>query len=67
VDKIAPDIMDFLTPAEITKQRFAIQIGKEPAEILPLIIAKKSPFMQFDSFMLGFHSNLMQELENKLS
>jgi 5'-deoxynucleotidase YfbR-like HD superfamily hydrolase len=66
VDKIAPDLIDFITHENITIERFRILLRKSPEEIIPLIRAKKSPFMEWDSFMKAFHNKLMSKLENKL-
>jgi 5'-deoxynucleotidase YfbR-like HD superfamily hydrolase len=66
IDKIAPDLIDFMTDKEVTINRFRILLNKSPEEILPLIRAKKTPFMEWSPFMKDFHFELMSLLEKKL-
>lgn len=67
IDKITPDIFDYVTPPEIARKRFKILLGKEPQEIVPLIVKHKRPYMEWNPFMTEFHDFLMQRLAEKLS
>lgn len=67
IDKINPDIIDLLTPAEITISRYKHYVGVEPDEIIDLIIKFKRPYMLWNPFMTEFHKLLMSKLEEKLS
>ncbi|MBP9686836.1 MAG: HD domain-containing protein [Candidatus Doudnabacteria bacterium] len=66
IDKITPDVFDYLTPPEATKARFKILLEKEPEEIVPLIVKHKRPYMEWNPFMTEFHDYLMQQLRQKL-
>ncbi len=66
VDKIAPDFMDLITPADITVKRFKQLVKIEAAEIMPLIRKHKTPYMEWNNFLCDFHKVLMQRLESKL-
>lgn len=66
VDKITPDIYDYLTPAEITIWRFKHFVGIEPEEIIPLIELKKRPYMLWNPFMTEFHTLLLGKLADKI-
>lgn len=67
IDKINPDIIDYLTPADITLGRFKhfVNIDK-PNEIIGLIRAKKHPYMLWNPFMVEFHNLLLDKLADKL-
>lgn len=67
VDKITPDIIDYLTPAHITKARLKHFAHFEPEEIVPKIIKFKRPYMEWDTFMTDFHIHLMDKLSEKLN
>ncbi|HEU4967179.1 MAG TPA: HD domain-containing protein [Candidatus Saccharimonadales bacterium] len=67
IDKITPDIVDFLTPADITVWRFQHFVGIGPDEIVPLIEKKKRPYMLWNPFMTEFHSLLLDRLAVKIS
>lgn len=66
IDKITPDIMDYLTPANITIWRYRHFVGIEPEEIIDMIIKHKRPYMLWNSFMTEFHIHLIDQLEHKL-
>ncbi len=66
IDKIAPDIIDYLTPADITKNRLQYFAILETSQIVPKIIELKRPYMLWNPFMEEFHSHLMKKLEVKL-
>lgn len=66
VDKITPDIIDLMTPAEITIIRYEKFIRKKPREIVPTIKEFKHPYMLWNEFMTNLHLELLDRLENKL-
>lgn len=66
IDKIAPDIFDYLTPADITIWRFQHFVGIPKSEIIELIIKHKRPYMEWNPFMTEFHVYLMEQLAAKL-
>lgn len=68
IDKIAPDILDYLTPKEATIWRYETYTGrKTPDEIIQLIKSHKRPFMLWNDFMAEFHVFLLGKLHEKLS
>lgn len=66
IDKITPDIFDYLTPAEITIKRFKHFVGIGPDEIMDLLLKHKRPYMLWNPFMTEFHKLLYKKLEAKL-
>lgn len=66
IDKITPDIMDYLTPADITIWRYRHFVGIEPEQIIPTIIQHKRPYMIWNPFMTKFHVYLIDQLRHKL-
>ena len=66
IDKIAPDILDYLTPAHITKQRLKHFAHFEPNQIVDKIVEFKRPYMLWNPFMTEFHAHLMEKLASKL-
>jgi len=66
IDKITPDIVDYLTPADITIRRYKHFVGIDPDEIVGLIEAKKRPYMLWNPFMTEFHKLLLDQLAAKL-
>jgi 5'-deoxynucleotidase YfbR-like HD superfamily hydrolase len=66
IDKIAPDILDYITPAHITKQRLKHFANFEPEEIVAKITEFKRPYMTWNTFMTELHIHLMEQLEVKL-
>jgi len=68
IDKIAPDIIDYLVPAEVTLWRFEHFNNLTTVEgIVQLVIKHKRPYMLWNPFMTEFHKLLMSALELKLS
>lgn len=67
IDKITPDIVDYLTPVDITKIRYKHFVGIDAHEIVPLIEQKKRPYMLWNSFMTEFHILLLDKLAAKLA
>ena len=66
VDKITPDIIDVMTPAEVTIKRFKHFVGKEPREIVPLIREFKHGYMVWNDYMTELHSEVLDRLDAKL-
>jgi len=66
VDKITPDIIDVMTPAEVTIKRFRHFVGIEPDEIVPMIKEFKHPFMVWNGFMTALHAEVLDRLDAKL-
>lgn len=67
IDKITPDIFDYLTPADVTIQRFKRFAGVDPEEIIPMVIRHKRPYMLWNPFMAEFHEYLLGQTEAKLN
>lgn len=66
IDKFAGDLMDYVTPAEITIHRLKHFVGVEADEIIPLIIKHKRPYMLWNPFMTELHIELINKLASKL-
>ncbi len=67
VDKVAADIIDYLTPANITKERLKHFADFEPDQIVPKIIEFKRPHMIWNPFLEEFHIHLISRLAKKLN
>ena len=67
IDKLAGDILDYVTPAEITIERFKHFVGVDADEIVPLIIKHKRPYMLWNPFLTDIHKVLIQKMRKKLS
>jgi HD domain len=67
IDKVTPDIFDYLTPAEVTIARFRHFVGMERDEIVGTIIDNKRPYMLWNPFMTEFHELLCDRLATKLT
>jgi HD domain-containing protein len=67
VDKITPDIFDYLTPADITAWRYKHFVDVEPSEVIGLLLKHKRPYMLWNPFMTEFHKLLCEGLEKKLT
>ena len=66
IDKINPDILDYLTPADITVTRYKHFLGIVPDEIVDVILKHKRPYMLWNPFMTEFHILLLDRLSKKL-
>jgi hypothetical protein len=66
IDKIAPDIIDLIVPAEISVERFKILINKNPNEIVSMIKDFKHPYMIWNNFLKNFHLEILHQLDQKL-
>jgi len=62
VDKITPDIFDYLTPVDITIRRFKHFVGTDTDKIIDLYLTYKRPYMQWNPFMNEFHTLLIDKL-----
>jgi 5'-deoxynucleotidase YfbR-like HD superfamily hydrolase len=67
IDKISADIVDYLTPGDITVARFKRLIDIEPDQIMGLFLKHKRPYMLWNPFLTEFHILLCEKLEEKLS
>lgn len=67
IDKITPDIIDYLTPAEVTIWRMKHFAEVEPEDIVDIIVKHKRPYMLWNPFMTDFHKYLIEQLRVKLS
>lgn len=67
IDKITPDIFDYLTPPDITIPRYKHFVGVDADQIIDTIIKFKRPYVEWNPFMLEFHTYLLERLSEKLS
>jgi len=67
VDKITPDIVDLMTPVEVTLRRYREQIHKEPNQIIETIKEFKHPYMIWNEFMKNLHLEILNRIEIKIS
>lgn len=67
IDKITPDILDYLTPIEITIWRYRHFVGVEPDQIIALIEKHKRPYMLWNPFMTEFHTLLLERIAAKIT
>jgi hypothetical protein len=67
IDKITPDIVDYLTPAHITIERMKHFTSVDADGIVPLIEKHKRPYMLWNPFMSEFHIRLLEKLADKLT
>ncbi|HVX48069.1 MAG TPA: HD domain-containing protein [Candidatus Saccharimonadales bacterium] len=66
VDKITPDVFDYLTPADITLWRYKHFVDTEPDNVIGMIVKHKRPYMLWNPFLTEFHIYLMDKLAHKL-
>ncbi len=66
IDKMTPDIVDLMTPPDITIERMKVFAGKEPHEIVSTIKEFKHPYMLWNPFMKDLHLELLEQLNKKL-
>lgn len=66
IDQMTPDIVDMLTPAEITVGRYKTMLGKEPHEIVPMVRDYKHPFMVWNDFLKNLHLEILGRTEEQL-
>ncbi|MFW5720282.1 MAG: HD domain-containing protein [Candidatus Dojkabacteria bacterium] len=66
IDKITPDIIDLITPPEITMKRYKHFMDKEPGEIVPLIKKFKHPYMLWNTFLKELHLEILRRIALQL-
>lgn len=66
IDKITPDIIDIMTPADVTIKRLHHYVGIEPHEIVPMIKDFKHPYMVWNEFMTDLHLEILDRLDTML-
>lgn len=67
IDKMTPDIIDLITPAEITVERYQILINKNPEKIVSTIKEFKHPYMIWNDFIKNLHLEILDQLDQKLN
>ena len=58
VDKLGPDIYDYLCGEEYTAKRIGAQAGWLPEEAMRKVRAYKRPYMEWSEFLVTFHDHL---------
>lgn len=66
VDKMTPDIVDLMTPAEVTIRRYKDFVNKDPSEIVATIKEFKHPYMLWNEFMTKLHLEILVRIEAKI-
>ncbi len=66
VDKMTPDIVDMLAPAEVTIERYEKFTHKKPSEIVPMIKEFKHPYMVWNDFLTNLHLEVLRRVDEKL-
>jgi 5'-deoxynucleotidase YfbR-like HD superfamily hydrolase len=66
VDKMTPDIVDLMTPAEVTIKRYRKFVKKEPNQIVATIKEFKHPYMLWNPFMVNLHLEILERIDKKL-
>lgn len=66
IDKVTPDIVDYLSPVDITIWRYRHFCKTEPEDIVDLIVKFKRPYMLWSPFMTEFHKLLMDKMTAKI-
>jgi hypothetical protein len=66
VDKMTPDILDCLTPPEITVPRLRYFAKAGPDEIVGLLLKYKRPYMLWNPFMTELHKLICARLTERL-
>lgn len=67
IDKITPEIFDYLCQPNITAERFSKFVNIDKDQIVPAIVQHDRPYMLWNPFMTKFHDFLMDRLADKLS
>lgn len=67
VDKMTPDIVDLMSPAEVTVERYKSFVKKEPREIVETIKEFKHPYMIWNDFMKNLHLEILARIDQKVS
>lgn len=66
LDKMTPDIVDLITPAEITVDRYKVFVKKDPKDIVATIKEFKHPYMVWNDFMTKLHLEILERIDAKL-
>ncbi len=66
IDKMTPDIVDLMTPAEITIERYRQFVNQEPRQIVATIKKFKHPYMPWNKFMKDLHLEILARIDRKL-
>jgi 5'-deoxynucleotidase YfbR-like HD superfamily hydrolase len=64
VDKLAPDLFDYLCGEEYSIERMVLQAGWKKEEAIMNIRAKKRPYMEWSPFLTRFHDELFGRFES---
>jgi HD domain len=65
IDKIAPDILDYVVGENYTIERVSFQANWKREEVMQNIRDKKRPFMLWSSFMTNIHDELFSRYKIK--
>jgi hypothetical protein len=66
VDKLAGDMVDYVTPGQITIWRFEHFLGIKPDEIVPLMVKHKRPYMLWNPFLTELHNEIIARTKSKI-
>ncbi len=66
IDKMTPDIVDLMTPANITVIRYKQFVKKEPKDIVATIKEFKHPYMIWNEFLTNLHLEILDRIDKKL-
>ncbi len=66
VDKMAPDLFDYLCGEHYSIRRLVRQAGWTPEEAMGNVRAKKRPYMEWSPFLAAFHDALFRRFETIL-
>ena len=67
IDKITPDIIDLITPVDITVKRYEHFVKAGAREIVPIIKKFKHPYMQWNKFLTGLHLKILERLDERIN
>ncbi len=63
IDKMAPDIYDYLCGEQFSIDRLVLQAGWPPEDVIDNVRAKKRPYMKWSPFLTTFHDELFARVE----
>lgn len=64
VDKMAPDLFDYLCGEAYSSRRMVIQAGWSLESAMKNVRARKRPFMEWSPFLLAIHDHLFTRFES---
>ncbi|MEI6728764.1 MAG: HD domain-containing protein [bacterium] len=67
IDKLTPDLIDYLCQPEVILIRFSLQMHTTPDKILELVRSFKTKYMLWDGFLKVFHETMLSEFEKNLA